>query len=128
MPSGRSSSAMATTAGGPGGAGAAARAPELGALSEPALRNNAAVVEYCRTSMAALAGSTAGLLGLTSFYGFGFYLFSVFSLWILLLMKAGSSWQKFFISRRSLLTNGFLGALFTYILFWTFIYGMVHVY
>lgn len=30
------------------------------AYSEVALRNNAVVVEYCRTSMAALSGSTAG--------------------------------------------------------------------
>ncbi|CAG9794836.1 unnamed protein product [Diatraea saccharalis] len=30
------------------------------AYSEAALRNNAIVVEYCRTSMAALSGSTAG--------------------------------------------------------------------
>lgn len=34
--------------------------PEPIAYSEAALRNNAAVVEYCRTSMAALSGSTAG--------------------------------------------------------------------
>lgn len=32
----------------------------LPAYSEAALRNNAVVVEYCRTSMAALSGSTAG--------------------------------------------------------------------
>lgn len=30
------------------------------AYSDAALRNNAVVVEYCRTSMAALSGSTAG--------------------------------------------------------------------
>lgn len=34
--------------------------PEPIAYSEAALRNNGAVVEYCRTSMAALSGSTAG--------------------------------------------------------------------
>lgn len=34
--------------------------PEPIAYSEAALRNNAVVVEYCRTSMAALSGSTAG--------------------------------------------------------------------
>lgn len=34
--------------------------PEPVAYSEAALRNNASVVEYCRTSMAALSGSTAG--------------------------------------------------------------------
>lgn len=35
--------------------------PEPVAYSEAALRNNAVVVEYCRTSMAALSGSTAGI-------------------------------------------------------------------
>ncbi|XP_012277637.1 ER membrane protein complex subunit 6 [Orussus abietinus] len=101
---------------------------EIVAYSEAAVRNNAAVVEYCRISMAALSGSTAGLLGLTGLYGFGFYIFAVIGLWTMLLLKAGGHWRKFFISRRSLLTNGFFGGLFTYVLFWTFLYGMVHVY
>lgn len=101
---------------------------EIVAYSEVALRNNSAVVEYCRTSMSALSGSTAGLLGLTGLYGFGFYLFAVLGLWGLLMMKAGSQWKKYFVCRRHVLTNGFFGGLFTYILFWTFIYGMVHVY
>lgn len=47
-----------------------------------AIRNNAAIVEYCRTSMAALSGGTSGLLGLTGFYGFGFYMFAVLGLWV----------------------------------------------
>lgn len=33
---------------------------EIVAYSESAMRNNASAVEYCRTSMAALSGSTAG--------------------------------------------------------------------
>ncbi|XP_075226579.1 ER membrane protein complex subunit 6 isoform X2 [Lycorma delicatula] len=85
---------------------------ELVAYSESAVRNNAAVVEYCRTSMAALSGGTAGLLGFTGFYGFGFYVFAVIGLWGLLLMKAGPQWKKYFISRKTLLTNGFFGGLF----------------
>lgn len=52
------------------------------AYSEIAVRNNSAVVEYCRISMAALSGGTAGLLGLTGLYGFGFYIFAVISLWV----------------------------------------------
>ncbi|KAK0085862.1 hypothetical protein PV325_004302 [Microctonus aethiopoides] len=75
------------------------------AYSEGAVRNNAAVVEYCRISMAALSGGTAGLLGLTGLYGFGFYIFAVISLWAMLLFKAGGQWKKYFISRYSLLTN-----------------------
>lgn len=55
---------------------------EIVAFSESAVRNNAAVVEYCRTSMSALSGSTAGILGLTGFLGFGFYVFAVFGLWV----------------------------------------------
>jgi hypothetical protein len=55
---------------------------EIVAYSELAVRNNASVVEYCRTSMAALSGGTAGLLGLTGFYGFGFYVFAVLGLWV----------------------------------------------
>ncbi|VVC99493.1 ER membrane protein complex subunit 6 [Leptidea sinapis] len=102
--------------------------PEPVAYSEAALRNNAIVMEYCRTSMAALSGSTAGVLGLTGLNGFAFYMFSVIILWAMFLVKAGPNWKKYYVSRQSLLTNGFLGALFTYVLFWTFIYGMVHVY
>ncbi|XP_046428846.1 ER membrane protein complex subunit 6 isoform X1 [Neodiprion virginianus] len=85
---------------------------EVVAYSEGAVRNNSAVVEYCRISMAALSGSTAGLLGLTGLYGFGFYIFAVVGLWALLMMKTGGQWKKYFISRQSLLTNGFFGGLF----------------
>lgn len=34
---------------------------EIIAYSELAIRNNQMAVEYCRTSMAALSGSTAGM-------------------------------------------------------------------
>ncbi|XP_011342387.1 ER membrane protein complex subunit 6 isoform X1 [Ooceraea biroi] len=88
---------------------------EIIAYSEAAVMNNAAVVEYCRISMAALSGGTAGLLGLTGLYGFGFYIFAVFGLWAMLLMKAGGQWKKYFISRRHLLTSGFFGGLFIFI-------------
>ncbi|XP_057381368.1 ER membrane protein complex subunit 6-like [Daphnia carinata] len=101
---------------------------EVLAFSEGAIRNNAMVVEYCRTSMAALGGAAAGILGLTSLYGFVFYIFCAVAIWLLLLLKAGPHWQKYFTSRSSLLSSGLSGGLITYVLFWTFIYGMVHVY
>ncbi|KAH7971205.1 hypothetical protein HPB49_020287 [Dermacentor silvarum] len=43
------------------------------AYSEAAMRHNGAVLEYCRTSLAALSGCTAGILGLTGLWGFLFY-------------------------------------------------------
>ncbi|KAL7647046.1 UNVERIFIED_CONTAM: hypothetical protein RMT77_002303 [Armadillidium vulgare] len=101
---------------------------EIIAYSETAIRNNSAIIDYCRTSMAALSGSTAGLLGLTGLYGFIFFFISGVTLWLMLLMKAGTHWQKYFVDRKTLLTSGLFSGLFTYILFWTFLYGMVHVY
>lgn len=101
---------------------------EITAYSEVAFRNNNAIVEYCRTSASALSGCTAGTMGLTGFQGFAFYFCAVIVLWCLLLLKAGPSWEKYFVNRMHLLTNGFFGGLFTYVLFWTFLFGMVHVY
>ncbi|XP_042194506.1 ER membrane protein complex subunit 6 [Callorhinchus milii] len=97
-------------------------------ISEMAVRGNAAVLEYCRTSVSALSGATAGILGLTALTGFVFYFVASFLLSLLLTVKAGRLWRKYFKSRRPLFTGGLVGGLFTYILFWTFLYGMVHVY
>ncbi|KAF0309852.1 ER membrane protein complex subunit 6 [Amphibalanus amphitrite] len=96
--------------------------------NDVAVRSNSAVIEYCRTSMAALGGSTAGILGFTGLYGFLFFLLCNVTLWLLLLLKAGISWNRFFVSRRSLLTSGLFSGMFTYVLFWVFLFGMVHVY
>lgn len=101
---------------------------EIVAYSESAVRQNLINVEYVKTSLASLAGVSAGILGLTGLLGFIFYLVSLLGFFGLLIVKTGSNWQKYFISRKSLVTNGFLGGLCTYTLFWTFIYGMVHVY
>lgn len=97
-------------------------------ISELAVRGNAAVLDYCRTSVSALSGATAGILGLTALMGFVFYFVASFLLSVLLFVKAGRHWSKYFKSRRPLFTGGLVGGLFTYILFWTFLYGMVHVY
>ncbi|CAH3019928.1 unnamed protein product [Porites evermanni] len=58
---------------------------------------NNSIIDFCRTSLASMAGISAGILGLSALKGFIFY---------------------------------FIASLFmsTYLLFWTFLYGMVHVY
>ncbi|MBZ3877139.1 ER membrane protein complex subunit 6 [Sciurus carolinensis] len=114
----------------PAGAMAAVVAKREGPpfISEAAVRGNAAVLDYCRTSVSALSGATAGILGLTGLYGFIFYLLASILLSLLLILKAGRRWNKYFKSRRPLFTGGLIGGLFTYVLFWTFLYGMVHVY
>lgn len=100
------------------------------AFSESAIRSNFSAVEYCKTFVAALSGSCAGIIGLTGISGFVFYFISALILWLMILFKAGfgDNWKKYFRQRQILLTNGIFDGLFTYILFWTFLYGMVHVY
>lgn len=104
------------------------RGGETRVYNQGAIQHNAAVVEYTRTCTAVFSGLCAGILGLTSLYGFGFYFLAIFGMWLILVAKAGADYQRFFTSRKALLTNGFFGALFTYILSWTFAYGVVHVY
>jgi len=100
------------------------------AFSDSAIRNNFLAVEYCKTFVSALSGSCAGIIGLTGIIGFIFYFISVIVLWFMVLFKAGSGdkWRRYFRQRDILLTNGIFDGLFTYVLFWTFLYGMVHVY
>lgn len=100
------------------------------AFSESAIRNNFSAVEYCKTFVSALSGSCAGIIGLTGLAGFAFYFVSILVLWLMVIYKAGfqENWKKYFSQRKILLTNGIFDGLFTYVLFWTFLYGMVHVY
>lgn len=97
-------------------------------INDRAMKHNNSIVEYCRTSLAVIAGATAGILGLTGLYGFAFYVLYWVIMSFLLVGKAGTRWNCYFQSRRTLWTDGLLGGLFTYVLVWTFLYGMVHVF
>jgi len=101
---------------------------EVVAFSPISMATNHNIIEYCRTSMSALSGSAAGIIGLTSLYGFAFYFLMAIVLWLIIIVNVGNHWTKYFTSRRQILTNGLFGGLTTYVLFWTFLYGMVHVY
>jgi hypothetical protein len=96
--------------------------------SEVAVRFNENSLEQCRTSVSALSGCVAGILGLTSYKGFLFYAFSMFFLSFLIYLYIRNEHRKFFTSLNHIFLNGFLNGLLTYVLFWTFLYGMVHVY
>lgn len=96
--------------------------------NESAIRRNAAIVDYCRTSAAVIGGATAGVLGLTGLYGFAFYFIYSLFLSLMLAVKAGHNSSNYFQSSSSVWFSGIPGGLFTYVLLWTFLYGMVHVY
>merc|ERR1712025_1330443 len=101
---------------------------DLEAYSPIAIRNNLALVEYCRTFLASITGSAAGILGLTSLYGFIFYAAASLVMSVMLGVKTQSKWDRFFLARSHVWTNGVLGELFTFVLVWTFVYGMIHVF
>ncbi|VDM96654.1 unnamed protein product [Thelazia callipaeda] len=101
---------------------------QIAVFSEVAVRHNIAVLEYSRTCQAAAAGMASGILGLTGIPGFIFYFALVILQAFLWEMKANFEWQNYFMSRSSSFTHSLLSGLFTYTLFWVFLYGMVHVY
>lgn len=96
--------------------------------SDVAVRFNENSLEQCRTSVSALSGCVAGIIGLTSYKGFIFYGVSMVLLSILIFIFIRKEHRKFFTSLNHVFVNGFFNGLLTYVLFWTFLYGMVHVY
>jgi len=96
--------------------------------SEAAVRFNENSLEQCRTSVSALSGCVAGILGLTSYKGFLFYAFSMLFLSFLIYLYIRNEHRKFFTTLNHIFIYGFFNGLLTYVLFWTFLYGMVHVY
>ncbi|CAK8680089.1 unnamed protein product [Clavelina lepadiformis] len=115
----------------PGKMGKERRMPPIQYINPMMVRFNMSTAEYARTSVSALSGVVAGILGLTGLVGFAFYIFCALALFAGLVLKTGgkkSESKRFFLSRRQLLLSGQFGAIFTYVLFWTFLYGMVHVY
>uniref|UniRef100_A0A915KB06 ER membrane protein complex subunit 6 n=1 Tax=Romanomermis culicivorax TaxID=13658 RepID=A0A915KB06_ROMCU len=96
--------------------------------SEMAVRQNFGALEYGRTCQAAASGCAAGILGLTGFYGFAFYFICAFVQSLIWFVKMGGRWDKFFMQKSTIWSHSLFGGLFTYVLLWTFLYGMVHVY
>ncbi|EFO19461.1 hypothetical protein LOAG_09031 [Loa loa] len=97
-------------------------------FSEVAMRHNVGILEYSRTCQAAASGMASGILGLTGVSGFIFYFILVVLQALFWEMKANFEWQNYFMNRSLSLTHSLISGLFTYILFWVFLYGMVHVY
>ena len=106
-------------------------------VNQQSLMHNWGIAEYCRTSISALSGVVAGILGLTGWSGFLFYVFCALCLFLGLMLKSSSSkdesssssdQNQYFMRRMQLLWSNQSGALFTYILSWTFLYSLVHVY
>ncbi|KAJ7384415.1 ER membrane complex subunit 6 [Desmophyllum pertusum] len=67
------------------------------AFSPFSIMANNSIIDFCRTSLASMAGISAGILGLTALKGFIFYFIASFFMSILICLKAGTQWRKFFL-------------------------------
>lgn len=97
-------------------------------FSESSLRYNDYLLDYCQTSMSALSGCAAGIIGLTGLYGFLFYFIAALLLSVLILVYLGPNFKNYFVNKQHIITGTLWSGIQTYLLFWTFMFGMVHVY
>ncbi|ORZ37428.1 hypothetical protein BCR44DRAFT_125417 [Catenaria anguillulae PL171] len=106
--------------------------PQPRLTSATAMAHNARVLDFLRSTFSAIVGSTAGILGLTGFQGFGFYIAAslFFSLLITLIKCRPGSPAKYFQSPAWELGVESMSAsgLFSYVLFWTMISGVIRIY
>lgn len=96
--------------------------------SDATIRYNDYILDYCQTAMSALSGCAAGILGLTGLQGFLFYFICSLILSGLIILRYGTNFGKYFKSKQSVVTGTLWSGIQTYLLFWTFLFGMVHVY
>lgn len=97
---------------------------------QPHIAHNVKQLQFIRSCFAAIAGSAAGILGLTNWNGFLFYAVSWSVLAsMLVLIKCHHKPAAYFIHGwRELIVDGALNGLLSYILFHTLLYGLVHLY
>ncbi|GJJ72253.1 ER membrane protein complex subunit 6 [Entomortierella parvispora] len=93
------------------------------------IAKNSQTMTFIRSSYSAILGLAAGTLGLTNWSGFIFYfLGSAFLSLLIFLVKAKGNPSPYFRQPLDVFTEGVLGGMLSYILFWTLLYGIIHVY
>eukprot|EP00123_Amoebidium_parasiticum_P019431 comp25344_c0_seq1/m.46989 comp25344_c0_seq1/g.46989 ORF comp25344_c0_seq1/g.46989 comp25344_c0_seq1/m.46989 type:complete len:111 (-) comp25344_c0_seq1:683-1015(-) len=97
-------------------------------INHVALKHNLQAVDYCRIMVSAVGGCVAGILGLTNLEGFIFYFGASGAMTVLLTNKTANKQFDYFQGTSQVALDGIAGNLLSYVLFWTFIYGLVHVY
>jgi len=90
--------------------------------------HNSKSLNFSRTSLSVLSGGVAGILGLSSLWGFLFYFLVSGLLGLYYLAQRARSDSLHFLNKQQLVTGFVFENLFTYILMWTLVYGCVHVY
>ncbi|KAF5183849.1 Rab5-interacting family protein [Thalictrum thalictroides] len=90
--------------------------------------SNIRLFSLSRTFLSIIAGVIAGIVGLTNLTGFVFYFFVMAITSLGLVAKAKFSIHAYFDSWNSVVLDGFLSGLMSFVLFWTFAYDLVHIF
>jgi len=107
---------------------APSKAFEVDKYSPEKISSNNYVVYFSRICVSSLAGCAIGILGITGIYGLLCYFLSYALLTVLLLMKMQFNTEIYFQSTSQLIWDGLFQGLLSYVLFWTLLYDIVHVY
>lgn len=92
------------------------------------LQTNLTQIQTSRAILALVSGWVAGLLGLTNFEGFLFYLLPSALFSLILFMRTGGNVDVYFPSLSFLTTSFLLPNLPSYLAAWVFTYGICLVY
>jgi len=103
--------------------------PAAERLAPHLIKHNVEQIFFIRTFVSIIGGCCCGILGLTNWDGFAFYLFTAALTAIVCWMKMGGKGVKtYFTSASAFTVDGLVGACMSYVLFWTLLYDIVYVY
>uniref|UniRef100_A0A7S4JIP4 ER membrane protein complex subunit 6 n=1 Tax=Paramoeba aestuarina TaxID=180227 RepID=A0A7S4JIP4_9EUKA len=98
-------------------------------FDQMAYNSNVKTISRGRTALSLVLGGAAGVLGLTGLKGILFYfILSVLILGVGFLLKTQSSPHTFVPALASYFLIGVFESMMSYLLFWTLVYDMVHVF
>lgn len=97
-------------------------------FSADKIAQNTRVVYYCRTFLSIIAGCVAGILGVTGLKGFVCYLLMSLCVPFAIFARIGFQTGPFFRKPSDLFTGGIMDGMLSYVLFWTFLFDIVHIY
>lgn len=94
------------------------------------LLQNIKQINNFRTIMGIIIGSICGILGINGFFGFLiFILLSLIGSIAIIAFKMKFNSKDFILKKNiNFIIDGFTEQLLTFILFWTLLYGLIHLY
>mmetsp|Transcript_15970 Transcript_15970/g.40115 ORF Transcript_15970/g.40115 Transcript_15970/m.40115 type:complete len:116 (+) Transcript_15970:477-824(+) len=93
------------------------------------IQQNARTISTCRIASAIVAGCVAGIMGMEGLSGFLLFFVSCLVTSCMLCVRTGSvTMVDFFAKPNQVWTQGLTEGLMSYILFWTMLFDLVHIF